>query len=191
MVSVSSRASYASSSHHFLLATLEHSAVSGWRKLSSVHGTKILHQGQRGWGWFPYSRITTVSCTWRCTKCTWRLVRIAALLWNLYTRHTRISTRPRQGLAVCSGILLGDRGGEGGISLGAAFKNMFCLPVHHQQPCRKVLLTVWATDTLFLEGLVGRPLSHNLYDLWEGLLITWKRWKTILIVFNALVCRPT
>ena len=37
------------------------------------------HLGHWGGGWLPYSRITSISCTWRCTKWIWRFVRIVAL----------------------------------------------------------------------------------------------------------------
>ena len=37
---------------------------------SVLQGTSMLHQGHRGWGMFPSSKMTTVSRTCRCIKCT-------------------------------------------------------------------------------------------------------------------------
>ena len=66
------------STSHILFLYASHSKrdVAGWRRFSSAQGTNISQSGQQGWGRFPSSIITTVSCTWRCMKWKRRLAHV-------------------------------------------------------------------------------------------------------------------
>ena len=44
----------------------------------AFNGTSMSHRGHRGWGRLPSSRITAVSLTCRCQKCTLIAVRVDA-----------------------------------------------------------------------------------------------------------------
>ena len=62
----------------FCSAPLAHCAVAGCLTFSVQQGTSMPHQGHRGWGRFPSPKMTTVSRTCRCRKCTCIAVLIAA-----------------------------------------------------------------------------------------------------------------
>ena len=49
---------------------LAHCAVAGCLLFSIHQGNSMSHRGYRGWGRFPYSKMTTVSRKFRCIKCT-------------------------------------------------------------------------------------------------------------------------
>ena len=52
--------------------------ITGWGQFSAAQVMNMSQTGQRGWGWLPPSRITTVYRMWRCTKWIWRLVHVVA-----------------------------------------------------------------------------------------------------------------
>ena len=55
------------------LHPLTHRAVTGCHRLRSAQGMNMSQLGKPGWGRLNLSRITIVSHTWRCKKCTRRL----------------------------------------------------------------------------------------------------------------------
>ena len=59
--------------------------VLGWRPFNTVHGNRMSQQVHRGWGRLNYSTMITVSCMFRCRKCTRRPVLVSALILNPYT----------------------------------------------------------------------------------------------------------
>ena len=79
--------SFSASRRLFLFAPLRHCAVPGCRLFSALRGTCMSHLAHRGWGKFPYSRITTVSRICRCTKCTRFFVLVASFPGHPSTGH--------------------------------------------------------------------------------------------------------
>ena len=70
----------------FRSTPLAHCAVSGCLTFSVLQGTSMSHQGHQGWGRFLYSKMTTVSMTLQCRKCT----RIAVLVSSCPGHHSTV-----------------------------------------------------------------------------------------------------
>ena len=66
-------------SFHVLPSPLAHIAMAWCLILSTLHVTNMSQLGQSGRGCQPSYRITTVSHTWQCTKCTRSALRLVVL----------------------------------------------------------------------------------------------------------------
>ena len=73
----------------FRSAPLAHWAVAGCLPFRSLQGTRMSHRLHHGWGRFTSYRMTTVSRTCRCRKCTRIDVLVAARPGHPSTGHLR------------------------------------------------------------------------------------------------------
>ena len=73
----------------FCSAPLAHCAVAGCLLNSVCHSNSMSHLGHHGWVVFPSSKMTTVSSTCRCMKCTRIAVLVAARPGNPSTGQLR------------------------------------------------------------------------------------------------------
>ena len=71
----------------FRSAPFSHCAVSGCQLFKARLGTVMSHQAQHRWDKFSYSRITTVSRTCWCNKCTSIAVLVSTLPGHPSTGH--------------------------------------------------------------------------------------------------------
>ena len=69
-LTVTSLSSSVANRRLFRSAPLVHCDVRLCVPFRAFRGTSMSHMGNLGWGRFPPSRITTVSLTCRCYKCT-------------------------------------------------------------------------------------------------------------------------